>query len=47
MKQILYTLVIISLSGFVLSSQALAGKIEQRQVRQHKRIWHGNIIRSG
>jgi hypothetical protein len=41
MKKILFNLMMISLLGFVFTTQAMAGKIEQRQVRQHKKIWQG------
>jgi hypothetical protein len=41
MKKILTTLVMIALSGLIFSGQALAGKIEQRQIKQHKKIWQG------
>ncbi|MGW8302023.1 MAG: hypothetical protein ACWGNO_08145, partial [Desulfobacterales bacterium] len=38
MKKILFTPVMIALSGLIFSSQALAGSFDQRQVRQQKRI---------
>ena len=41
MKKILFTLVMIIMSGFIFSGQALAGTFDQRQVRQQKRIRHG------
>ena len=41
MKKILFTLVMIALSGLIFSGHALAGKFEQRQVWQQKRIWQG------
>ena len=41
MKKILFTLVLIGLSGLIFSGQAMAGKLEQRQVWQQKRIWQG------
>ena len=41
MKKILFTLVMMSLSALICNTQALAGKIEQRQTLQHKRIWQG------
>jgi hypothetical protein len=41
MKKILFTLVMIGLSGLIFSGQAMAGKLEQRQVSQQVRIWQG------
>jgi hypothetical protein len=41
MKKTLFTLVIIGLSGLIFSGQAMAGKFDQRQVWQQKRIWQG------
>ena len=41
MKKILFTLVMICLSGLIFSGQAMAGKLEQRQVWQQKKIWQG------
>ena len=41
MKKILFNLILMSLLGLIFGTQVLAGKIEQRQARQHKRIWHG------
>ena len=41
MKKILFNLMMISLLGLIFGTQAMAGKIEQRQARQHKRIWQG------
>lgn len=41
MKKILFTLVMVALSGLIISGQALAGSFDQRQVRQQKRIKHG------
>ena len=38
MRKILFTLVMIALSGLIFSGQALAGAFDQRQVRQQKRI---------
>jgi len=38
MKKILFTLVMIALSGLIFSGQALAGTFDQRQVRQQNRI---------
>ena len=38
MKKIIFTLVMIALSGIIFSAQALAGAFDQRQVRQQKRI---------
>jgi hypothetical protein len=45
MKKILFTLVVIGLSGLIFSGQAMADKLEQRQVWQQKRIWQG--VKSG
>ena len=45
MRKIIFTLVMIGLSGVIFSTQAMAGKIEQRQFWQQKRIWQG--IKSG
>ena len=45
MKKIIFTLIMIGLSGLVYSGQALAGKVEQRQFWQQKRIWQG--VKSG
>ena len=41
MKKILFNLMMIGLLGFIFSTQAMAGRIEQRQARQHKKIWQG------
>ncbi len=41
MKKILFTLIMMGLSVLIFSTQAIAGKIEQRQSLQHKRIWQG------
>jgi hypothetical protein len=41
MQKILFTMVMIGLSGLIFGTQAMAGKIEQRQVLQHKKIWQG------
>jgi len=41
MKKILFTLVMMSLLGLIFGAQATAGKIEQRQALQHKKIWQG------
>ena len=41
MKKILFALVMIGLSGLILSGHAIAGKFEQRQAWQQKRIWQG------
>jgi hypothetical protein len=41
MKKILFTLIMIGLSGLIFSGQAMAGKLEQRQIWQQKRIWQG------
>ena len=41
MKKIIFTLMMITLLSLIFSAQAVAGKIEQRQARQHKRIWQG------
>ena len=38
MKKLLFTLVMIALSGIIFSAQALAGTFDQRQIRQQKRI---------
>ena len=45
MKKILFTLVMLGLSGLIFSGQAMAGKFEQRQVQQQNRIWQG--VKSG
>ena len=45
MKKIMFTLLAVGLSGLIFSSQTMAGKLEQRQVWQQKRIWQG--IKSG
>jgi hypothetical protein len=45
MKKILFTLVVVGVSGLICSGQALAGKFGQRQVWQQKRIWQG--VKSG
>ena len=37
MKKILITLVMLGLSGLIFSGQAMAGKLEQRQIWQQKR----------
>ena len=41
MKKILLALVMIGLSGLIFSGHAMAGKFEQRQAGQQKRIWEG------
>ena len=41
MKKIISTLMMITFLSLIFSMQAMAGKIEQRQARQHKRIWQG------
>ena len=41
MKKIIFTLMMITFLSLIFSTQAMAGKIEQRQARQHKRIWQG------
>ena len=41
MKKILFTLAMIGLSGLIFSGQAMAGKLEQRQIWQQKKIWQG------
>ena len=41
MNKILFTLVMIALSGLILSVQTFAGTFEQRQARQQKRIRDG------
>jgi hypothetical protein len=41
MKKIIFTLVMIGVAGLIFSGQAMAGKLEQRQVWQQKRIWQG------
>ena len=41
MKKILFTLVMIALTGFIFSSQTFAGTFDKRQVRQQKRIRDG------
>ena len=41
MKKIIFTLMMITFLSLIFSAQAMAGNIEQRQARQHKRIWHG------
>ena len=45
MKKISFILVMIGLSVLISSGQAMAGKLEQRQVWQQKRIWQG--VKSG
>jgi len=45
MKKLLFTLVVIGLSGLIFSGQAMAGKLEHRQVWQQKKIWQG--VKSG
>jgi hypothetical protein len=41
MKKILSNLMMIGLLSLIFGTQAMAGKIEQRQAQQHKRIWRG------
>jgi len=41
MKKILLAFVMIGLSGLIFSGHAMAGKFEQRQAWQQKRIWQG------
>ena len=45
MKKLLFALVVIGLSGLIFSGQAIAGRLEQRQVWQQKTIWQG--VKSG